>query len=50
MYGVLYALSPDVLPTKDHKTGKALIGGANRVFGVTVHLCPVGRRGTAVRL
>ncbi|KAF7972298.1 hypothetical protein HWV62_18466 [Athelia sp. TMB] len=34
MYGVLYALSPEVFPTRDRGTGNALVGGANRVFGV----------------
>ena len=36
MYGVLYALSPEVFPTRDRGTGNALVGGANRVFGVMV--------------
>ncbi|KAL4266721.1 MFS transporter superfamily protein [Pleurotus pulmonarius] len=34
MYGVLYALSPEVFPTKDRGTGNALTASANRVFGI----------------
>ncbi|KAH8984463.1 MFS general substrate transporter [Lactarius akahatsu] len=34
MYGVLYALSPELFPTKDRGTGNALVAAANRVFGV----------------
>lgn len=36
MYGVLYALSPEVFPTKDRGTGNALTASANRVFGIMV--------------
>jgi hypothetical protein len=36
MYGVLYALSPEVFPTKDRGTGNALVASANRIFGVMV--------------
>ncbi|KAH7883309.1 MFS general substrate transporter [Phlebopus sp. FC_14] len=34
MYGVLYALSPELFPTKDRGTGNALVATANRIFGV----------------
>lgn len=34
MYGVLYALSPELFPTKDRGTGNALVAAANRVFGI----------------
>jgi len=34
MYGVLYALSPEIFPTKDRGTGNALVATANRIFGV----------------
>ncbi len=36
MYGVLYALTPELFPTKDRGTGNALAAAANRVFGVMV--------------
>jgi len=34
MYGVLYAISPEVFPTKDRGTGNGLVATANRIFGV----------------
>ncbi|KIM38486.1 hypothetical protein M413DRAFT_30036 [Hebeloma cylindrosporum] len=34
MYGVLYALTPEMFPTKDRATGNALTASANRIFGV----------------
>ncbi|KAF8192100.1 MFS general substrate transporter [Pholiota molesta] len=34
MYGVLYALTPELFPTKDRGTGNALTAAANRIFGV----------------
>lgn len=34
MYGVLYALSPEIFPTKDRGTGNALVAIANRIFGI----------------
>ncbi|KAL7279805.1 hypothetical protein ACG7TL_006212 [Trametes sanguinea] len=34
MYGVLYAVSPELFPTKDRGTGNALVASANRVFGI----------------
>jgi hypothetical protein len=36
MYGVLYALSPEVFPTRARGTGNALVASANRIFGVMV--------------
>lgn len=33
MYGVLYALSPEVFPAKDRGTGNGLVSTATRVFG-----------------
>ena len=34
MYGVLYALSPELFPTRARGTGNALVAAANRVFGI----------------
>ncbi|KAF5335322.1 hypothetical protein D9611_011779 [Ephemerocybe angulata] len=34
MYGVLYALTPELFPTKDRGTGNALTATANRIFGI----------------
>ncbi|RDB16565.1 putative MFS-type transporter PB1E7.08c [Hypsizygus marmoreus] len=34
MYGVLYALTPELFPTKDRGTGNAIVAAANRVFGI----------------
>jgi len=34
MYGVLYAVSPELFPTKDRGTGNAIVAAANRVFGI----------------
>ncbi|KAJ7751913.1 hypothetical protein DFH07DRAFT_941558 [Mycena maculata] len=34
MYGVLYAMSPELFPTKHRGTGNALVATANRIFGV----------------
>ncbi|KAG6332981.1 hypothetical protein ID866_6109 [Astraeus odoratus] len=34
MYGVLYALSPELFPTKDRGTGNSIVAAANRIFGV----------------
>jgi hypothetical protein len=36
MYGVLYAISPEIFPAKDRGTGNALTATATRVFGVIV--------------
>jgi sugar phosphate permease len=34
MYGVLYAISPEVFPAKDRGTGNGLVATATRVFGI----------------
>ncbi|KAF8808500.1 MFS general substrate transporter [Phlegmacium glaucopus] len=34
MYGVLYAITPELFPTKDRGTGNALTATANRILGV----------------
>ncbi|KAJ7273809.1 MFS general substrate transporter [Mycena rebaudengoi] len=34
MYGVLYAISPELFPTKDRGTGNAIVATANRIFGI----------------
>jgi hypothetical protein len=36
MYGVLYAMTPELFPTKNRGTGNALVATANRIFGVMV--------------
>lgn len=36
MYGVLYAISPEIFPAKDRGTGNGLTATATRVFGVMV--------------
>jgi hypothetical protein len=38
MYGVLYAISPEIFPAKDRGTGNALTATATRVFGVMVRI------------
>ena len=38
MYGVLYAISPELFPAKDRGTGNGLTATATRVFGVIVRL------------
>ena len=38
MYGVLYAVSPELFPTKCRGTGNAIVATANRVFGIMVRL------------
>jgi len=38
MYGVLYAISPELFPAKDRGTGNGLTATATRVFGI---LAPV---------
>lgn len=40
MYGVLYAISPEVFPAKDRGTGNGLVATATRVFGVLVSPTP----------
>ena len=39
MYGVLYAITPELFPTKDRGTGNALTATGNRVCGVMVREC-----------
>ncbi|KAL0952894.1 hypothetical protein HGRIS_007113 [Hohenbuehelia grisea] len=34
MYGVLYAISPEIFPAKDRGTGNGLVSTATRVFGI----------------
>jgi len=34
MYGVLYAMTPELFPTKDRGTGNGLAATANRIFGI----------------
>jgi len=34
MYGVLYAVSPELFPTRDRGTGNAIVAAANRITGV----------------
>ena len=36
MYGVLYAISPEIFPAHHRGTGNGLTGTAARVFGVLV--------------
>lgn len=36
MYGVLYAITPELFPTKDRGTGNAIVATANRIFGIMV--------------
>ena len=38
MYGVLYAISPEIFPAKDRGTGNGLTAMATRVFGVLVRI------------
>jgi hypothetical protein len=38
MYGVLYAVSPEIFPAKDRGTGNGLTATATRVFGVLVRV------------
>lgn len=39
MYGVLYAISPELFPAKDRGTGNGLTATATRVFGIIVRSC-----------
>lgn len=39
MYGVLYAVSPEIFPAKDRGTGSGLVAISTRAFGVLVCLC-----------
>ena len=36
MYGVLYAVTPELFPTKDRGTGNALVAAAKGIFGIMV--------------
>ena len=36
MYGVLYAISPEIFPAKDRGTGNGLVFTAARIFGLIV--------------
>lgn len=36
MYGVLYAVSPELFATKDRGTGNGLVATSNRIFGIMV--------------
>ena len=38
MYGVLYAVTTELFPTKDRGTGNGIVATANRIFGVMVSL------------
>ena len=38
MYGVLYAVSPELFPTRGRGTGNAIVASANRIFGIMVSL------------
>ena len=38
MYGVLYALSPELFPAKDRGTGSALGAAANHICGALVSI------------
>ena len=41
MFGVLYAMSPEIFPAKDRGTGNGLTATAQRVFSVMVRVCSV---------
>ena len=51
MYGVLYAISPEIFPAKDRGTGNALVSTTTRVFGVVVSVpaAPYARYGAFAR-
>lgn len=34
MYGVMYAMTPELFPARDRGTGNALVAAANRIFGI----------------
>jgi hypothetical protein len=36
MYGVLYAVSPEIFPAPSRGTGNAIVAVANRIFGIIV--------------
>lgn len=39
MYGVLYAISPEIFPAKDRGTGNGLTATAARLFAILVRRC-----------
>ena len=41
MYGVLYAVSPELFPAKDRGTGNGLTATSTRVFGILVRVSDV---------
>ena len=43
MYGVMYAISPEIFPAKDRGTGNGLTSTAARVFGVLVRFSLASR-------
>ncbi|KAH9910603.1 major facilitator superfamily domain-containing protein [Fomitopsis serialis] len=47
MYGVLYAISPEVFPAKDRGTGNGLTATATRVFGIIVMIAMYANLETA---
>ena len=34
MYGVPYAITPELFPTEDRGTGNPIVAAANRIFGI----------------
>jgi hypothetical protein len=49
MYGVLYAVTPELFPTHARGTGNALVAVANRVFGIMVRVVFSGSRPPAAQ-
>lgn len=43
IYGVLYAVSPELFPTRDRGTGNAIVSAANHTTGVIVSLSQLSR-------
>ena len=41
MYGVLYAISPEIFPAKDRGTGNGLTATATRLFAILVRKIPL---------
>ncbi len=41
MYGVLYAITPELFLTKDRGTGNAITAMANRIFGIMVRFLSI---------
>ena len=50
MYGVLYAISPELFPAKDRGTGNGLTATATRVFGILVRSIRAARSMTCSSL